>query len=96
MIKWNATKEESETINTIVKRYTEWHYSLGVPKEYQRPFIDIAMDLEATHCNGNPLKLQELLEADDFNFTHDILGIQRHLNRTTGQLENCFVPRYSS
>jgi hypothetical protein len=54
------------------------------------------MDIEAAHCNGNPLKLKELLEADDSNFMHDVLGIRRHINRKTGELEDCFVPRYAA
>jgi len=53
------------------------------------------MDISATHSNGTPLKLQELLDADDMNFAHDVFGILANINRRTGQLENCFVPRYS-
>jgi hypothetical protein len=58
--------------------------------------IDIEMDVTAVHLNGNPLRLAELVNADDFNFFHDIGGIRRHLNRETGQLENHFRPRYSA
>jgi hypothetical protein len=58
-------------------------------------WIDVMMDVSATHANGNPLRLKKLLEADDFNFTHDILGIRRHLNRETGKLEDGFRPRFS-
>lgn len=56
---------------------------------------DIHMDVTATHANGNPLDLRRLLAADDFNFAHDILGIRRHLDRSTGGLLNCFSPRFS-
>lgn len=52
------------------------------------------MDLSAAHTSV-PLRLQELLEADDSNFAHDAFGIRRHLNRDTGQLEGCFTPRYA-
>jgi len=62
--------------------------------EKYRP-LEAQMDVTACHVNGCPLKLQELLEADDFNFSHDIFGIRRHLNRETGQLENCFLPRFA-
>lgn len=58
------------------------------------PFLDASMDLTATHANGNPLA--DLLGADDANFAHDIYGIRRHLDRTTGTLRNCFVPRFSA
>lgn len=57
--------------------------------------IDIMMDLTAVHINGNPLRLEGLYLADDFNFAHDILGIRQHLDRSTGQLLNGFTPRYS-
>jgi hypothetical protein len=56
--------------------------------------LGLAMDLTATHANGCPLKLAALLQADDFNFCHDIRGIQAHLNRTTGKIER-FLPRYA-
>ncbi len=51
------------------------------------------MDISACHANGCPLKLVELLEADEFTFAHDVFGIREHINRTTGQLEDCFLPR---
>ena len=92
MINWNVTKEDEVTISKIVDRYMEFHYSLGIPKQYQR--MDLIMDIEATHL-ANPLRLNDLLNADDFNFTHDLIGIQQHLDRTTCKLNNCFVPRYS-
>jgi hypothetical protein len=53
----------------------------------------IIMDLNATHCNGCRLDLDRLLAAEDFDFTHDVYGIRRHLNRNTGKLEGFFVPR---
>ena len=42
-----------------------------------------------------PLELQELLDADDGNFYHDIIGIHNNLNRQTKKLENCFLPRHA-
>lgn len=54
-----------------------------------------AMDITAVHCNGRPLRLRELYLADDFNFSHDVFGIHRHLDRETGELGWCFVPRFA-
>ena len=54
--------------------------------------LGLAMDLTATHTNGCPLDLPKLLHAPDFDFAHDIWGIHRHLDRTTGKL-SCFLPR---
>lgn len=55
---------------------------------------DTMMDISATNANGCPLRLQELLDADDFNFYHDVFGIYRHIDRTTGTLEGGFLPRF--
>jgi hypothetical protein len=33
--------------------------------------------------------------ADGSNFVHDIVGIERHLNRQTSQLGDCFIPRFA-
>jgi hypothetical protein len=55
----------------------------------------LTMDITAVHANGNPLRLADLLAADDFNFTHDVYSIVRHIDRKSGQLGDCFVPRFS-
>ena len=52
------------------------------------------MDIEVANRDC-PLKLQELLDADDTNFYHDIIGIGQHLNRQTRKLEDCFLPRFA-
>ena len=84
MLNWNYTKAEARIIARIAKRAAA---SLEV--EYQ----DTEMDVAAVHCNGCPLDLPKLLEFDDFNFAHDIIGIRRHLDRETGELKNHFLPR---
>lgn len=56
--------------------------------------LDLEMDVTAVHANGCPLRLVDLLEADEFNFSHDIFGIHRHLDRETGKLGDCFSPRF--
>ena len=59
------------------------------------PYLDIALDIYFMHISCGGLRLKELLEADDMNFIHDIVGIRKNLNRDTKKLENCFVPRYA-
>lgn len=76
-----------EHIETILDR-TE--AILG--KHFDRTSVD--MDLCATHANGCPLDFQRLAQADDFNLIHDVCGIARHLNRTTGRLGDHFLPRF--
>ncbi len=56
--------------------------------------LSLMMDLECADDEFN-LRLDELLQADNFNFSHDIVGIQNNLNRETKKMENFFVPRYA-
>jgi len=59
-----------------------------------RSFTDLAMDLEAAH-HVCPLRLADLLAADDGDFGHDVGGIVQHLDRDTGELTDCFCPRFA-
>ena len=95
MINWEANKKDMDTIHQIAIRYISYAPLRGVPKQYQRPLMDIEMDITVTHLNGNQLDLVRLLNAGDMDFYHDMIGIQKNLNRSTGQLNNCFVPRYT-
>lgn len=58
--------------------------------------LEADMDITACHANGTPLKLEALLNANDFDFAHDVFGIHRHINRETGELQDCFLPRYAA
>ena len=91
MINFNATKDEHKTIVAIARRAVKMAADYDVDYEYTCAM----MDVNACHSNGNPLDLDGLLNADDFNFAHDVFGIRRHIDRETGTLGNCFVPRYS-
>ena len=56
--------------------------------------LGLIMDLMCMGVNGNPaLDVDHLISAPLGTFVHDVMGIHHHLNRTTGQLEDCFVPR---
>jgi len=57
--------------------------------------MSLIMDLQHTDDEFN-LRLDDLLNADDFNFAHDIVGIQRNFNRESKVMDNLFVPRFSS
>lgn len=88
MVNWKATKKEAELIFSIAKR--------AIKENSQLNLTTVNMDITATHCNGCKLKLQELLDADNFNFFHDVYGIMQNVSRRTGRLQNCFLPRYSA
>jgi hypothetical protein len=89
---FTATRADQRTILAIVERFESICARYGVHGVMQRQ--ELLMDVEACHCNGCPLRLEALLEADDVDFVHDIGGITTHLDRQTGALTDCFVPRY--
>lgn len=54
----------------------------------------LLMDLENADNQFN-LRLGDLLNADTFNFGHDVIGIQQYINRSTGAV-NGFIPRFAT
>jgi hypothetical protein len=89
MVNFKVSQEDYLLIDKIVDKAIN-KFSKGLFKR-----LELEMDLTACHSNGNPLRLQDLLDSDDYNFTHDIFGITDNINRKTGELENFFVPRFS-
>jgi hypothetical protein len=92
MISFEVSKEESDLIARIAERADK---ELFGPHRIEQSRMDTMMDLKATIAQGCPLKLQELLDADPLNFAHDVAGIRRHIDRTTGLLGDCFLPRFT-
>lgn len=90
-ISFAASKEDHELIEKIVER------AVGMWREadHDLDIMTAMMDITACHANGCPLKLQELYNAKGTDFAHDVGGIMRHINRQTGQLGDCFLPRYA-
>jgi hypothetical protein len=88
MITWTTSKEDTELMLAIVKRAE----SMGLVKDR----MTVLMDITACHANGTPLRLADLLKAADFDFIHDITGITRYIDRESGQLTDCFLPRYAA
>jgi hypothetical protein len=90
-VSFDCSEDDRRIARAIARRARD----LLLDHSVDRPALDIDLDIVATHCNGNPLRLADLLGADDFNLLHDVSGIARHLNRDTGKLENFFRPRFS-
>jgi len=91
MLNWKVSRSEHEIIDRIAIRA----YLMAKEASIEYSHHDALMDVTATHLNGCKLKLRELATAPNFDFGHDVFGIRRHLNRETGQLQDCFVPRYA-
>ena len=86
MIDWNkTTKKDTLAIRAIVKRVVRIQKNVDS--------MSTTMDIEACHTHGCKLDLDKLAKFDDFNLMHDVCGINRHIDRETGELQNCFLPR---
>ena len=90
VVSFECTKDEMLLIQRIVKRFRSESESHRL---WPSGLMELEMDITAVHCNGCPLDLSKLLAAPAFDFAHDIRGIQSHINRATGCLEDFFLPR---
>lgn len=88
-VRWDVTPADQALIKLIVKRAKRANLLADVPDAEE----NVTMDLEATHANGCPLDLVKLLRAPASDFGHDLLGISKYLDRTTGTLRDFFLPR---
>lgn len=85
------SRPDDELIDQIVKRAKNSAASRHIPFDIRT----LMMDLTACHANGCALRLDDLLEASEFDFAHDVFGIHKHIDRNTGKLGDCFLPRYA-
>ncbi|MBR8344194.1 hypothetical protein [Burkholderia ambifaria] len=89
-ISFEVSREVSAAIDLVSARYRALLATKGLPAV---DALGLDMDLTACHANGCPMDWARLNAADDFTLAHDVGGIQLHINRRTGKLENCFLPR---
>lgn len=97
-VSFETTEVENKAIRKITKRVARIRRDAVKAKLLPESFDDvttIVMDVVAAHCNGCPLKLEDLLDASDFNFIHDVFGINEHMDRKTGRLLHHFLPRFA-
>ena len=85
---WAVSPKDYDLLVQVAERAK--HELMGYP-DSKRTLI---MDLINCHAKGCPLDFKALLEAPALDLSHDIYGIRNHMNRDTGKLEGCFVPRY--
>lgn len=88
-VSFDVSAHDRQTIRQIANRAmaASRKHKLGLRK------LETEMDVMAVHANGTPLDLNKFLDADEFNFAHDLMGIVNTLDRETGQLRNFFLPR---
>lgn len=84
-INFNVSPEDQRLIQEIAKQAV----AVAADNGMAYPHHEAVMDLTACHANGCPLDLKRLLRPEVLNsdtFAHDVLGIRRHINRTTGKM----------
>ena len=86
-----TTPEIEDALLSIVPRVEAIARRAGFPFDA----MGLRMDLLAVHNGGCPLDFERLAAADDGNLGHDVFGIVRHIDRETGALGGCFVPRHA-
>jgi hypothetical protein len=92
-----ALARDIQLIGKIADRAVELYAHFG----FRRMREAVMLELRVCHEMIMPLRLQELLDADDLNFSHDISGISRHLRLSMNSdgsracLSDCFVPRFA-
>lgn len=85
-MKRNLSKEEYALCNKIAERAAK---VCGFDK------CTAFMDITICHSEAREMKLEELLNAPLEDFSHDVLGINQHLDHGTHKLTDCFLPRYA-
>lgn len=91
MINWKTSKADAALLAKVYERSIWILGRLGVDVP-----DGLYMDLTACHNNECPLDLGAMLDAGESDFMHDVLGIHRYIDRTTGKLGECFLPRFSA
>lgn len=87
-ITFDATKEELDLIQKIANR-------AYITYPIYDNLLSANLDIAVCHCNGNPLRLQDLLDAPISDFCHDVIGIHVNVCRESGMLMNGFSPRFT-
>lgn len=56
--------------------------------------FELFMDLICVDAECD-LELNEFLKADEFEFTYDVVGIQKNMDRVNKKLNNSFLPMFA-
>ena len=89
MIEWkNVTRQAEDGADAVVSRCQR----MGLAPRAN--WMQLLMDVQAVTLHVR-IDFAAWLAADDADFAHDVGGIQNHINRDTGELEDCFVPRFA-
>lgn len=85
-----VAEQEIERMNTIQRICTRAE-KMGIRKGSRTTAV---MDVDFA-TDTFKMRLTDWLNADDFNFAHDFIGIQNHINRLVPCFDNTFLPRFA-
>ena len=92
-INWDCEDPDADDqIHRLCEYYNKLRYENGLR------LVDsthVIMNITACHCNGTPLDLPRMLEADFQSLAQDLNGIDLNVSRVTGRLMNGFFPKYA-
>lgn len=67
-----------------------------VAKTKPYDWLKAEMDIAYCHAAGCKLDLKSMADSHNLlDINHDVAGIMRHIDRSTGQLKECFTPRFA-
>ena len=88
-----VSQEDGNLIDDIVERYLDqWVWADRNTRGCVK--LGLEVDITVCHANGTPLRLQDLLMAPGHDFLHDVEGIRKYLDRSSGALLGNFYPRF--
>lgn len=95
MTEGRLTKADAERIMQIVDRTLPLIMPIVVLSNAQARMFKLALfcDIAVIHLSLG-LRLDELTRAENFDLIHDVMGIYQNLDRETGTLRDCFMPRF--
>ena len=88
--KQTASNKAIERLNLIARICTRAE-EMGI-RRGSRITAQMDVDLADKHFN---LRLADWLNADAFNFAHDFIEIQNHIDRANKTFDNRFLPRFA-
>ena len=92
----DTTFEDKKLMMELVDRTAKILDSFGmIPKSKQDARDTFLVSLILCHNSGCLLDLEGLSAASDGVVLHDVCGISANINGDNGQLENCFLPRFT-
>lgn len=75
----------------LIYRIVERAHKIGVDT---RDHVTQLMDVRFAYIQFN-MRLDDWLLSDDDDFAHDFCGIQKNMNRKTGNVEGSFLPLFA-